>query len=48
MVTVFGLSIMACVAIVAVTLTAVVQINNIVRQDKRYQKRIAQSKKKNS
>lgn len=46
MVTIFGLSIMACVAIVAVTLTAVVQINNIVRQDKRYQKRIAQSKKK--
>lgn len=46
MVTVFGLSIMACVAIVAVALTAVVQINNIVRQDKRYQKRIAQSKKK--
>lgn len=45
MVTVFGLSVMAVVAIVAVTLTAVVQINNIIRQDKRYQKRIAQKKK---
>lgn len=46
MVTIFGLSVMACVAIVAITLTAVVQINNVIRQDKRYQKRIAQSKKK--
>lgn len=46
MVTIFGLSIMACVAIVAVTLTAIVQINNIVRQDKRTQKRIAQANKK--
>lgn len=40
MVTIFGLSVMACVAIVAVTLTAIVQINNIIRKDKMYQKRI--------
>ena len=44
MVTIFGLSIMACVAIVAVTLTAIVQINNIIRKDKMYQKRIAKKK----
>lgn len=37
---IFGLSIMACVAIVAVTLTAIVQINNIIRKDKAYTKRI--------
>ena len=44
MVTIFGLSVMACVAIVAVTLTAIVQINNIIRKDKMYQKRIAKKK----
>ncbi len=37
---IFGLSIMAVVAIVAVTLTAIVQINNIIRKDKAYTKRI--------
>jgi len=44
MVTIFGLSVMACVAIVAVTLTAIVQINNIIRKDKMYQKRISKKK----
>ena len=44
MVTIFGLSVMACVAIVAVTLTAIVQINNIIRKDKMYQKRIGKKK----
>ena len=42
---IFGLTGMAVVAIVAVVLTAVVQISNIVKKDKAYQKRIAKSKK---
>ena len=38
---IFGLTGMAVVAIVAVVLTAVVQINNIVKKDKAYQKRLS-------
>ena len=40
---IFGLSAVACVAIAAVTLTAVAQIMRIIRTDKDYQAR----KKKN-
>ena len=38
---IFGLTAMAVVAIVAVVLTAAVQISNIVRRDKAYQARIS-------
>jgi hypothetical protein len=37
---IFGLTGLAVVAITATVLTAVVQICNIVRKDKQYQKRI--------
>lgn len=42
---IFGLTGFGCLAVVAVVLTAVVQVNNIIRKDKAYQKRIAKSKK---
>lgn len=41
---IFGLSAMACLAIVAVVLTAVVQINNIIRKDKALTKRLSEKK----
>lgn len=42
---IFGLTGFGALACVAVVLTAVVQLNNIVRKDKAYQKRIAKTKK---